>query len=301
MVRVFDYNRGIIASPPPPSGMFNSLHRAFAVLLLVFRRFREERCSQIAASLAFTTLLSLVPLLALALAVVSQLPVSARLGAALEQFLVQNLLPEKAGSVVANYVLQFSQKASHLTIAGSVLLVATAFVLMLTIEHAFNVLWRVAKRRRLLHRIVVHAVVLVLGPTLLGASLAGITFIVTTSLGWVDEPVWVRTMLGRLLPSLFLIGLFSLLFFAVPNRPVRFLHAAAGGTVTALGLVLLQRLFSLYVIKFPAYNLLYGAFAVIPIFLVWLYLCWSVVLIGALIAATLPEVGDASAAGRLRR
>jgi membrane protein len=82
---------------------------------------------------------------------------------------------------------------------------------------------------------------------------------------------------------------------------VRFLHAATGGTVTALGLLLLQRLFSLYVVKFPAYNLLYGAFAVIPIFLVWLYLCWSVVLIGALIAATLPEMARGAAAGRLRR
>jgi membrane protein len=271
--------------------MSNLPHRAISVALEIVRRFRNERCSQIAASLAFTTLLSLVPLLALALAVVSQLPVSARLGAALQQFLLQNLLPEKAGVVIANYVLQFSHKAGRLTIAGSALLVATAFVLMLTIEHAFNALWRVARRRRLVHRLFIHAMVLILGPALLGASLAATTFVVTTSLGWVDEPAWVRTVLGRLLPGLFLAGLCSLLFFAVPNRPVRLRHAAAGGVVAALGLLLLQRLFSLYVVRFPDYNLLYGAFAVIPIFLVWLHLCWSVVLIGALVTATLPDAG----------
>lgn len=270
--------------------MSNPLPLIPLLLREVVRRFRAERCSQIAASLSFTTLLSIVPLLAVTLAVVSRLPVSARLGGALEQFLLQHLLPEKTGTVVANYILLFSQKAAHLTVAGSLLLVAAAVVTMLTIDHSFNAIWRVGRARRLLSRIVSHALILVLGPALLGASLAATTYVVSTSLGWVDEPLWVRTALFRLLPDLILIGLFSLLYFAVPDRPVRFGHAAIGATVTALGLLLLQRLFSLYVVKVPAYSLIYGAFAAIPIFLVWLYLSWAVVLIGALIAATLPEV-----------
>ncbi len=145
-------------------------------------------------------------------------------------------------------------------------------------------------RRRPLPSIVSHALVLVLGPALLGASLAATTYVVSTSLGWVDEPRWVRTALFRLMPDLILIGVFTLIYFAVPNRPVRLAHAAVGGAVAGIGLLLMQRLFSVYVVKLPTYSLIYGAFAVIPIFLVWLYLSWVVILIGALIAATLPDV-----------
>ena len=261
------------------------------LVVQVIRRFRKERCSQIAASLAFTTLLSIVPLLAVTLAVVSKLPVSAKLSAALERFLLENLLPEKAGHMIANYILQFSQKAHQLTVAGSLILVVTAFILMLTIDHTFNAMWHVSKRRRLASRILVYALVLVLGPALLGAGLATTTYIVSTSLGWIDEPPWVRAALFRLLPELFLVGLFSLLYCAVPNRPVRPVHAIVGAAVATFGLVVIQRAFGLYLVKFSAYDLIYGAFAVVPIFLVWLYLSWSVVLSGALIAATLPEAG----------
>jgi membrane protein len=203
--------------------------------------------------------------------------------------MLKHLLPEKAGTVVANYVLGFSEKAAHLTVAGSLLLVAAAVFLTLTVDHAFNAIWGVTRRRRLLPSIVSHALVLVVGPALLGASLAATTYVVSTSLGWVDEPRWVRTALFRLLPDLILIGVFTLIYFAVPNRPVRLVHAAVGGAVAGVGLLLMQRLFSLYVVKLPTYSLVYGAFAAVPIFLVWLYLSWVVILIGALIAATLPD------------
>ena len=270
--------------------MSNGLLAAPYLLLLVIRRFRKERCSQVAASLAFTTLLSIVPLLTVTLAVVSKLPVSAKLSAALERFLLDNLLPEKAGQVIATYILQFSQKAHQLTVLGSLMLVVTAFILMLTIDRTFNAIWRVSRPRRLASRIPVYALVLILGPALLGAGLAATTFIVSTSLGWVDEPPWVRALLFRMLPDLFMAGLFSLLYFAVPDREVRPMHAVIGGTAAAFGLVLVQRAFGLYIVKFSVYSLIYGAFAVVPIFLVWLYLSWSVVLTGALITASLAEL-----------
>lgn len=269
--------------------MPDALRRIATLLIEVARRFHRERCSDLASSLSFTTLLSLVPLLALALAVVSRLPVAEHLGSATEHFVLRHLLPEKAGAVVANYVLSFSEKAAHVTVAGGLLLAAAAGFMTLTVDHAFNAIWRVTRRRRLLPSLVSHALVLVLGPALLGASLAATTFVVSTSLGWVDEPRWVRTALFRLVPDLVLVGVFTLIYFAVPNRPVRLAHAAVGGAVTGIGLLLMQRLFSLYVVKLPTYSLIYGAFAAIPIFLVWLYLSWVVILVGALIAATLPE------------
>lgn len=270
--------------------MLRALRLTLSLIHQVVLRFLRERCSQLAASLAFTTLLALVPLLAVALAVVSRLPVADRLRAASEQFVLKHLLPDKAGTVVADYVLAFSEKAAHLTWAGSLLLVAAAAVLTLTVDHTFNAIWRVNRPRRLLPRIVSHALVLVLGPALLGASLAATTFFVSMSLGWVNEPLWVRNAMFRLIPDLILIGIFTLIFYFVPNRPVRLAHALSGGIVAGVGLVLMQRLFSLYVAKFPTYDLIYGAFAAIPIFLLWLYLCWVVILIAALVAATLPEV-----------
>ncbi len=256
----------------------------------VLARFREERLSQSAASLAFTTLLSLVPLLAVGLAVASRLPVSVRIGAVLEKFLLDNLLPAKAGAVIANYALQFSQKAEQLTLIGIAILVATAFFMVLTIDHTFNIIWRVEKKRGLLHRGVSYGLVVAAGPAVLGASLAAVTFVVSTSLGWVDEPPWVRAMAFRFLAEAFLVGLLTVVYFAVPNRTVQLRHAAAGAVFSALGLGLVQRLLGLYVIKLPTFSVLYGAFSAIPIFLLWLYLSWTVILLGALIAATLPDV-----------
>ena len=260
----------------------------------VLARFRADRLSQSAASLAFTTLLSLVPLLAVGLAVASRLPVSVRVGAALEKFLLDNLLPAKAGAVIASYALQFSQKAEQLTLMGIAILVATAFFMVLTIDHTFNIIWRVEKKRSLVRRAVAYALVVVAGPVALGASLAAVTFVVSTSLGWVDEPPWVRAMAFRFLAEAFLVGLLTLVYFAVPNRTVRLSHAAAGALFSTLGLGLVQRLLGLYVVKLPTYSVLYGAFSAVPIFLLWLYLSWSVILLGALITATLPQVGSAN-------
>ncbi len=116
---------------------------------------------------------------------------------------------------------------------------------------------------------------------------------VSTSLGWVDEPPWVRAMAFRFLAEAFLVGVLTLVYFAVPNRAVRLGHAAAGAVFSTLGLGIVQRLLGLYVVKLPTYSVLYGAFSAVPIFLLWLYLSWSVILLGALITATLPQVGRA--------
>jgi membrane protein len=257
----------------------------------VLARYRDERLSQSAASLAFTTLLSLVPLIAVGLAVVSRLPVSARFGAVLEKFLLDNLLPAKAGAVIATYALQFSQKADQLTVIGVAVLVATAFSMVLTIDHTFNVIWRVEKKRSLLRRLVVSGLVVVAGPVALGASLAAVTFVVSTSLGWVDEPRWLRAIAFRLLAEGFLVGVLTLVYFAAPGGIVRLGHALAGALFSAIGLGLVQQLLGLYVVKLPTFSILYGAFSAVPIFLLWLYLSWSVILLGALIAACLPDVG----------
>lgn len=262
-------------------------------LMRCVARFREERCAQAAASLAFTTLLALVPLLTVALVLISRFDLFSGLGEALRSFLLANLLPEKAGKVIATYALQFSQKTGRLTALGTGMLVVTAMLLMFSIDRVFGQIWRVRQPRPLLRRVLVYLGGLVLGPVILGACVAAATYLMTASLGLVNEPMWMTNLMLKILPVLLLAALCGLIYFAMPNRPVMPSHAVAGGVVAALGFALVQRGFGLYISAFPNYTLIYGAFATVPIFLVWLYLSWLVVLAGALTAAVLGEMRPA--------
>ena len=258
-------------------------------LNLLIERFNDVRCSLIAGSLAFTTLLSLVPLLAVTLTVMGQMPVFQVLGQTLRRFLIENFLPDKAGKVIATYAVQFSEKASDLTLVGSAALIATAVLLLLTIDRAINAIWVVKRPRALWTRLTVYWVAITLGPILLAASIAATTEVVRASLGAVNEPEWLRSAVSRALPVVLFSIFFGFLFFAVPNRRIVPLHAAIGGFIAGLGIVLLQRALGYYFASFPSYTLLYGTFSAVPIFLVWLYASWLVVLIGALIAAVIPD------------
>jgi membrane protein len=159
---------------------------------------------------------------------------------------------------------------------------------MLTIEHAFNAIWRVRERRPLLRRLLFHLLALLLGPTLFGGSLAAITFLASVSLGFFDEPAWLDAAIFRGLSFAFMVVMFALLYWAVPAKPVGRWHAVLGGLLAAAAFGLMQRLFALYIANFPAYTVIYGAFAALPVFLLWLYLSWGVILVGALIVAELP-------------
>lgn len=258
-------------------------------LHLLIERFVAVRCQQVAASLTVTTLLALVPLITVSLVLFSNFPVFDALSSALRTFLLDNLLPQKAGDVIAKYSLQFSQKAGQLTVLGILILVVTVAITLLTIDRAFNSIFHVARPPRTLRRLLIYWTVITLGPLLLGGSIAATSYIASASLGLVNEPEWVRSALFRALPFVFITVLLTFLYFAVPNRNIRLRDALVGGVVAAVSFALLQKLFGLYLVRFPTYTLIYGAFATLPIFLVWLYLSWNVVLVGALITAVLPE------------
>lgn len=257
-------------------------------LARVGRRFNDENFHQISASLAFTTLLSLVPLVALILSLLSALPVFQGLIDQVEHSLVRNLLPERSGAPIAGYILKFSQKAAQVKAVGLLVLLSTAFLLLLTIERAFNHVWSVGPRP-LWKRLKLYAAVLALWPLVMGGIVAAVSYAVTTSLGFVHEPPWLSWILfkamGLAIAALFFAGLYH----EVPNTRVAPRDAAWAGLVAALGFLLMQKGFELYLQHFPSYTVVYGAFAAMPIFLLWLYLSWAVVLFGALVAATLPE------------
>ena len=255
------------------------------------RRFHHEHCAQTAAALSFATLIGLVPMIAAAFALISLLPAGVGLGSALEKFLLGNLLPDKAGVIIAKYLGQFASRAGRVTLLGIAVLGATALMQMLTIERAFNRIWRVKSTRPLLRRLAMHGLALLLGPLVFGASLTAISLVASISLGFVDEPQWVNSIVVRgLLPFVFMTGLFALLYWGVPNRLVKPWHAALGGAMAALGFAGLHKLFTFYMAAgFTLNAVVYGAFSAIPVFLVWLYASWSVILIGALVVAELPQ------------
>ncbi|GAO35079.1 ribonuclease BN [Sulfuricella sp. T08] len=262
--------------------------RVIPFLRLVRRRFKEDRCVQFAASLTYTTLLALVPIVTIALTVLSAFPVFTDLMTQLKVFILGNFVPISAGKIISVYMQQFSQKAAHLTALGIGLLTVTAFMLMLTIDHAFDVIWRVRRKRPLLRRFLIYWAALTLGPLLIGVSLSLTSYLVSLPLGLAkDVPV-----VGMVTLKIVSIGLtifaFALLYRIVPSRPVLPFHALIGGVVAGIAFELMKKVFALYVTHFPTYTLVYGAFASVPLFLIWIYLSWLVVLSGAVIAATLP-------------
>jgi len=250
-------------------------------------RFNQDRCIQIAASLTFTTLLSLVPLITIALALFSAFPVFEDFSLQIKIYLLNNLMPEMAGKIITEYTQQFAESAMRLTAVGIGFLAVMAMLMMLTIDRAFNTIWQVVHPRPLLKRLVIYWAVLTLAPLLIGASLSLTSWLVGLSMGYAKHiPVFgVGTL--KILPVLFTTLAFAILFRLVPNRYVPHTHALIGALVAALIFESMNRVFGYYVSHFPTYKLVYGAFASVPIFLMWIYLSWLTILIGAVIAASL--------------
>lgn len=264
------------------------LQSPFDFARLFYQRFTATRCQQVAGSLTYTTLLALVPLITVTIAVFGSMPEMDAIGTSLKKFLLANLLPERAGNIIATYALQFSQKAARLTLIGAAMLALTSLMLLATIERVFNHIWGVRRPRPLLLRITVYWFVLTLGPAILGSSIVATGYLVSTSMQWAPELSWLGEIAAVFLPPILLGALFVFLYYAVPNHAVKLAHATIGGLVAAAIFFFMQRTFGLFIARFPTYTLIYGTFAALPIFLVWVYLSWIVVLLGALVTATLP-------------
>ncbi len=250
-------------------------------------RFREDRCEQMASSLTFTTLLSLVPLITIALMSFSAFPVFDDFSAAIRNFLLANVMPETGGKIVSRYVQQFAESATRLTTVGIVFLGLTAMLMIHTIDDAFKTIWRVSKPRALTQRIMVYWAVLTLGPLLVGGSLSVTSWLTGMSIGNVKQVPAFGVDLLKILPVLLTTLAFSLMFRVVPNRFVPWNHAVIGGAAASLMFEFMNRTLAYYIAHFPTYKLIYGTFASIPIFLLWIYLSWLAILVGALISASL--------------
>lgn len=268
-----------------------SIGRQFSLLgnfiSLVYSRFKEERCFQLCGSLTFTTLLALVPLVTIALMFMTAFPVFNELSDRLREFVLGVLVPEAGSKVISVYVQQFSSNAARLTAAGVTVLLFSSIMLMLTIDRAFNTIWRVKRPRPLVQRLLIYWALITVGPLLLGGSLTLWSWLVRLSedaMGLV--PIIVIEFL-KLVPIGLTALAFGLLYRLVPNRQVSNLDAAVGGIFAAVFFEAMKYGFGQFIANFSSYKLVYGAFASVPIFLVWIYASWVVVIFAAIITAGL--------------
>ena len=259
-------------------------------LLTLRDRFREDHMGLTASSLTFTTSIALVPFFTVALAIFTAFPMFSKLQGSLQGWLIESLIPDNISRQVLGYLTQFSRQANKLGVAGLGVLLVTAIALILTIDRTLNSIWRVKTPRPLTQRVLIYWAAITLGPVLLAASLALTSYVVSASTGLVGAlPGGVRFLLVTF--QFFLVAAaHAALYHYVPNTYVKWSHAWAGGLFVAAGIELAKKALSLYLTNVPTYSLIYGAFATLPILLVWIYVAWITVLMGAVIAAYLPSL-----------
>ena len=253
-------------------------------------RFREDRLGVTASSLTFTTLISLVPLVTVMLAVFSAFPMFASFQASLQTYFLQRLVPDSIAKPVLDALTQFASKSNRLGTVGLVFLVITALALMLTIDRTLNGIWRVRKPRPIAQRVLVYWSAATLGPLLLGVSLSLTSYVISASQGLVGALPGGVSLLLNAIEFLLLAAGMAGLFHYVPNTHVRWRHAIAGGIFVAAGFEVAKKLLAWYLGQVPTFAVVYGAFATLPIFLVWIYLGWVIVLLGAVVAAYAPSL-----------
>lgn len=252
----------------------------------LFRRFIDNRGANTAAALTYTTLFAVVPMMTVTFSMLSAIPAFQGTGEQVQSFIFRNFVPS-AGETLQQYLSGFTEQARQLTWIGVVVLAATAFWMLVTIEKAFNTIWRVRQPRRGVSSFLLYWAILSLGPILLGGGFAISTYITSLSLiSGPDALLGIKTLL-TFMPLLFSVAAFTLLYATVPNAQVPLKHAWLGGLFAAVLFEVAKMLFGLYVQLFPSYQLVYGAFATVPLFLLWIYLSWLIVLFGAELACNL--------------
>ena len=267
----------------------------------LWQRLLEDRLALTASSLTYTTVLALVPLFTVVLSVFTLFPIFDEVEGALQQWLVESLIPQSIAGNVMDYLTQFASKASQLGLLGIGGLTVTALSLVLTIDKTLNQIWRASNKRPLAQRILVYWAALTLGPIIMGVSIAITSYVVTMSQGWLPGGLaaGLDHALALLQLALMALGL-TLLYRFVPNTPVQWRHALAGAVFVTVTLGLARWGLGVYLARVKTYSNIYGTFAVLPLLLLWIYVSWLIVLFGAVIAAYLPTLigGVARLGGR---
>lgn len=263
----------------------------------LFSRFIADRCSENAAALTYMSLFALVPLLTVLYTMASAIPAFQGLESQMQAFLFENLIPE-TGAEIEQYLNDFSSQAKTLTGPGIAFLLVTAVLMLRNVEKAFNLIWRARENRSHLSSFLLYWAVLTLAPITIGVALALSTYLgsVTDSLTNLDV-FGVKAYLLQLSPLLLSMAGFSLVYAAVPNCPVPFQHALVGGFAASLAFNIARAAFTDLVVG-SSITFIYGAFAAVPLFLLWIYVSWNIVLMGGILVHSLSAYQNAEQANR---
>ena len=252
------------------------------------RRLTGVEVGRTAASLAFTTLLGLVPLFTVAFAYVSRFPLFARSQDALEAFLLRFFLPG-SGAVVRRYLTEFVAKSGELKGVSTLFVVITAVLLVWQVDREINTIWGTREPRSFARRIFVYALALTAGPALIGAAIYFINWLIEQSIAATPLGAEALSLLVQPVALFVDTAVFTLIYAFVPARTVPFRLALVGGLLAAIAFETAKHGFRFYITQVPTYQVIYGALATLPLFLIWIYLSWVIVLVGAAVTATLAE------------
>jgi membrane protein len=263
-------------------------HRAYSLIGYVVRRFSRDSCASVASSLSYTSLLAMVPLMAIGLAMFAAFPAFSDLRDQMLRALIANVAPSLA-TMVEEHLQGFINNAGQTTGIGILGLAVTALLLINTIQTAFDRIWGGGRGFKL-QRFPIYWALITLGPILFGVafSVSGYAFAMAQSSGYSTLSAAVRVYAAVAPFILEAVG-FLLFYRLIPTRPVRWIDAATGAVLAAVLFEVLKHGFGIYLGFLKSYQTLYGALATLPFFLIWMYLGWLVVLIGAEITASLPE------------
>jgi len=252
------------------------------------KRIKQEQLQVVAGYLSYVSLMSLVPLMVVALSVATAFPIFEDIHHSVEQFVYDNFVPT-ASDVVQQYLSSFVDNASEMSAIAISFLFVAALLLISVIDKTFNNIWQVTQKRRVITSFSIYWMILTLGPALVGASIAITSYIMSIMSLDIDDGFGVISLFFRLLPLLSSMAAFILLYMLVPNKAVPFKYAFSGAIVAAILFEFAKKIFAAYLTAFPSYQAIYGALAIVPILFLWVYLSWLIVLGGAVITVSLQE------------
>ncbi len=259
----------------------------------VWQQFVERDCLSNAASLTYTTLFAVVPLMTVTYWILSAFSDFSSVGESIQSFIFSNFVPQSS-AVIKEQLVKFSAQAGQLTGFSVAFLVVTAFMMLVTIEKSFNLIWHVLEPRKGLQRFLLYWGVMTFGPPLLVAGTLISSYLISLPLVTGLDTFGLKETLLSYMPVIFSTAAFTVLYYAVPNTRVPFKHALLGGFITMILFEQAKNIFTLIVAK-SNLAIIYGAFAAAPLFLSWLYLVWALVLIGAILVRTFsmkPEANE---------
>ncbi|WP_025566043.1 virulence factor BrkB family protein [Psychromonas sp. SP041] len=254
--------------------------------IFLWKRSQEDNIKVPAGHLAYVTLLSIVPCLAVVFYMLSAFPMFSELNKIIENLIYNNFVPT-AGDAVKEHMTGFIENTKKMSMMGIASLVVIALLLISTIDQTINRIWRCNKKRSPIQAFTIYWTILSLGPIIIGGSIALSSYIF--SIVKTDGFLSIGQQVLSFMPFVFSWLAFAGVYTLVPHQRVRLRYAMIGGFIAALLFSLATDLFTLYITNFPSQQIIYGALAVIPIMFVWIYFSWLIVLIGAEVTATLDE------------